>query len=130
MTRHRETLTFLAIWRKALSLGTLSFPLPTRSTALSTRMALYNAIKPYRGLDRALSPDPELTRAVEELQVSIKDNVLTLEPRRLLTVANDLALLLDLDISSPEEAAMIARLKGEVDPPKVESVPNPFFGER
>lgn len=40
--------TYLEVWRRAYREGEIALTLPTYSQALSLRMALYNAIKPYR----------------------------------------------------------------------------------
>lgn len=60
----REQRIYLAIWRKAFKTPdeTVRFQIGDKSTALSTRMAMYRAIRPFR---ENISSDHELFKAGE-----------------------------------------------------------------
>lgn len=84
----RETRIFLALWRKAYTSGEpIVINAKSPSDAMRIRMALYNAIKPYR----VEGVDDELRLAGEALAISTKANVVTIGPRVLRAYADDLA---------------------------------------
>lgn len=135
----RETRIHLALWRKALKDGGLEVTLDSYSQALSMRLAMYRALKPYRENEFL---DPELTAASNKycLAVAKDSSILQIADRKSLLAAEAAMKQLGLDESdlySAEEQAMQARMLKELgslaiqedaEPaPEAPSLDNPFF---
>ena len=123
--RTRETLIYLEIWRKAVQAPDRVLelpPLPAKTTALSLRMLLYRAIKPYRP-DNLNPPtlDPDLRYAAENLQVAVEGCIVRISPRKTLAIVEGLLAgigITEADIAATTTApadSSLARIMEQMD---------------
>jgi len=123
----RETRIFLALWRKAYTSGEpIVINAKSPSDAMRIRMALYNAIKPYR----VEGVDDELRLAGEALAISTKANVVTIGPRVLRAYADDLAEAFGLtedDLITNEERETRERMNLALEKLMGQQNANPFY---
>lgn len=137
----RETRIHLALWRRALHDDGLTITLQSYSQALSMRLAMYRALKPYRHNEFL---DPELTEASNKYCIAVsKDSGILQIANRKSLLAAEAAMeqlgLCEADLYSPEEQAIQARMLSELDkldlievePPEpteqLPEAPNTFF---
>ena len=128
-----EVRIYLALWRKALREKSEIFvAAPTYNTALSIRMSMYRAIRPYR---EGKIFDDELSIAANEfVLMALKDPAgVKIVPRITHNVAKEPmeALgLTDEDLLSPDELARkqaMEKVQKELSIPESELPANPFF---
>lgn len=107
MIEHRLVIN---VMKKALREGNVSIKLKTRAEAIQLRIAFYNILAPYKNAEVF---DEEVLRATQELQLSVKENVLVIEQKPLLKFAGVLA---DTLGTTPEavEQEMLRELEKEV----------------
>lgn len=127
----QENRIYLAIWRKALEKGSsITLNMENNSLAMSARMAMYRAIRPYReGKDF----DPVLAEAAAKFVIvhQKKPPALILAPRRSLSAAEammeELGMIAE-DLLTPEELEQRERLlAAQKEGPIVERPSTPFF---
>lgn len=123
----RETRIFLALWRKAYTSGEpIVINAKSPSDAMRIRMALYNAIKPYR----VEGVDDELRLAGEALAISTKANVVTIGPRVLRAYADDLAAqfgILEDDLITAQEREAKEVMEASLARLMEQQSDNPFY---
>lgn len=123
----RETRIFLALWRKAYTSGEpIVINAKSPSDAMRIRMALYNAIKPYR----VEGVDDELRLAGEALAISTKASVVTIGPRVLRAYADDLAEafgLTDDDLITAQEREAKEVMEASLTRLMETQTANPFY---
>lgn len=122
---------YLALWRKAVQNSGLVIRLPDKALALSMRLGLYRAIRPYRS---GKLYDEELYQALSTLVIKVVENnkKITIEfiERPVLYLLEDQLTDLGIeenDLLLPEEKEQYEQLK------RLEKLtwksPNPFYGE-
>lgn len=127
----QENRIFLAIWRKAIRQGEdITIKMENNSLAMSARMAMYRAIRPYR---EGKLVDAELMDAASKFVIvhQRKPAALILTSRRTLAAAEDMAALLGLDdddLLTPEELDQRERLLAvQEEAPIPEHIETPFY---
>ncbi len=126
----QENRIYLAIWRKALKTGgKIELKMADASLALSTRMAMYRAIRPYR---EGKEIDLELIEAAERYVITYQKSppMLALVPRRSLSAAE--AMMADLgldadDLLTPEELDQRMRMLEIQDEATPNHIETPFY---
>lgn len=128
----KETRIYLAMWRKAIKSPDtpVQIELPNASVALTVRMAMYRAIRPFRN---GSIHDPDLFTAAERLVLQVKKldsgrATLAIVPRSTLAAAEIAMLSLGLDdddLKLFEEKLAEEELSDLLTPATPPS--NPFF---
>jgi len=129
----REHRIFLALWRKAARGYPVSFDCQSPSEALSTRMSMYRAIRPFRQDE---FEDPELYHAAQKYAIKATGANLSIVEKHSLKTA-EFAMeafgLSEEDLLTPEEAkiksSMAESLK-ELETPEPLSAENRFYSRR